>query len=349
LRSSIAALVFALLLAPAAGRADTAPTEAAPAPETSPVAEAPPAAAKAPVEVIVPGDEVSHRELAGHVFIPSHFVLTPFSNTSFGMSLAGAVGTATGPVIGIDPATGMVTKTGTADYPLSAFGPSLEASIRLLEFLDLRLGLVGLLFTGTTGPAALVVGSGFQLGGNLGVTAGMNFGEHVRAGLTFDFVSSPQFNLLVLSGIATAIASGMIPAPSNLLSKTNTITVEPGLVAAWAPWRFIGGTVNFQYLHPTTTGSYSSTLNGLALALLADFDLMQVVREVPLGLTATYKWITPIGSSGVSSTQDLVGGLFYTGRKDLALGLEIGQRVFHVQDTLKSSATFFYISVQYYW
>lgn len=290
---------------------------------------------------------MSHRELAGHVFIPSHFVLSPFSVTSFGMALAAGNGTADGPTY--DPTTGTINPNVTKEYPFSAFGPTLDLSVRLFEFLDLRLGIDAFLFSGTSGASALVVGSGFQFGGNLGMTGGLNLGENVRLGVTFDFVSAPAFNLLVLSGIQEAIASGQPPNPQDLLSKTNTITVKPGLAAAWAPWRFIGGTLNFQYLHPQKTGSSSSALNGLNLAALVDFDLMKVVHEVPLGFTAAYKWTAPIGASGVHSSQDIVGGLSYTGRSDLALGIEIGQRVFTMDQGLTANALLFTLSTQYYW
>jgi hypothetical protein len=352
LRSSIGALSLALFLAPVVGLAQTPPPA-----DTPPAAEAPaavekqsptdsaPAVAKPPPAV---EPYVSHRELAGHVFIPSHFVLSPFSTTSFGMSLGAGNGTANGPALQFNPMTKAITSNGRQDYPFSAFGPALDVSARLFEFLELRLGINGFLFSGTSGSSALMVGSGFQFGGNLGMTGGLNLGENVRLGFTLDFVSTPAFNLLVLSGIQEAIKNGQPPNPEDLLSKSNTITVQPGLTAAWAPWRFIGGTLNFQYLRPQRTGSSSSSLNGLNLAALVDFDVMKVVHEVPLGVTAAYKWTAPIGASGVNASQDIIGGLSYTGRPNLALGLEIGERIFSLESGLKATALLFTISTQYY-
>jgi len=56
----------------------------------------------------------------------------------------------------------------------------------------------------------------------------------------------------------------------------------------------------------------------------------------------------PLGSTGVTRTDNLDFGLFYTGRKDLALGLEFDLRWFHIQSELASTGTTVLFTMRYY-
>jgi len=78
LRSSFRALALALLFNPAVGLAQTPPAEASPNQDASPAPATVPAPSAATKEPAAAAPWTSHRELAGHVLIPSSLVLDPF-------------------------------------------------------------------------------------------------------------------------------------------------------------------------------------------------------------------------------------------------------------------------------
>jgi hypothetical protein len=70
---------------------------------------------------------------------------------------------------------------------------------------------------------------------------------------------------------------------------------------------------------------------------------------VPVGINAAYRLATPLGSDGVSRIEDFSAGVFYTARRELALGLELAWRSFTIRPPLDSNAKLVQIELQYYW
>jgi hypothetical protein len=62
-----------------------------------------------------------------------------------------------------------------------------------------------------------------------------------------------------------------------------------------------------------------------------------------------YSVVGPLGSGGVTTTQNTGFGLFYTGRKDLALGIEIDWQQGRLESSLVSQATAAWVDFRYYW
>jgi hypothetical protein len=117
---------------------------------------------------------------------------------------------------------------------------------------------------------------------------------------------------------------------------------------AWAPWRFLGLTGNARFLFPTGGGNAQYAANGVILGAMADFDAMQVLPWLPLGVNAVYAIITPFGQGG-TTTQEFGFGLWYTGRKALAVGVELDWRRGRISSELVSTATLAWLNLRYYW
>jgi hypothetical protein len=195
-----------------------------------------------------------------------------------------------------------------------------------------------------------VIGTQVKMLGDLGLKGSFQLGKHFRLAFGLDVTYGPALNVLVADGIRQAIQSGS-PDKTDFLNRTNTVTWIPGFFGAWAPFPFLGATLNLQYIHPQTsaTGTASFSQNGWSLAAAVDFDLAPLVRAVPIGVVVAYKLVGPLGSTGVTRTDDLYIGLFYTGRKDLALGLEVATKLFRVAADLASKATAGLLTMRYYW
>jgi hypothetical protein len=106
---------------------------------------------------------------------------------------------------------------------------------------------------------------------------------------------------------------------------------------------------NVQYLNPRSTGSNVASQNGLKVAASAEFDAKPLVSWLPLGLSFVYNIVSPIGSGGVTTTQNTGFGLFYTGRKDLALGIEIDWQQGRLENSLVAETTVAWVDFRYYW
>jgi hypothetical protein len=289
----------------------------------------------------------SHRELAGHVFIPSSVIVDPFSQTAFGLRFGLGGGSATGPSVVWtgDPSNPFVPGP-DKDYPYYGLGFGLDASVRFLEWLSARLAIGGDAYLGSGRDSILVVGTQVKVLADLGLKGSFNVGKNFRLAFGLDATYGPAMSVLVAQGIREAFQAG----DPEFLKRTNTITWIPGFYGAWAPFPFLGASLNLQYINPMTTqtGTSSYTQNGWSLAGGVDFDLAPLVRAVPIGLSVAYKLVGPLGSTGVTRIDSLDVGLFYTGRKDLALGLEIDMRWTTLQGDLASTATVAILVMRYY-
>jgi hypothetical protein len=81
-----------------------------------------------------------------------------------------------------------------------------------------------------------------------------------------------------------------------------------------------------------------------------DFDF-KAVSSVALGLQVSVNGMFPISGSTASRFTDLGGGIFYTGRKDLSLGLQLIDRRFKVDPEVDVSWKTYIalIGLRYYW
>jgi hypothetical protein len=283
----------------------------------------------------------------------------PFATTSFGTFLTAGAGTTTGSVtLQLPGASAPQTFTGSVSY--AAIGGVIGFEFAFLRDFSARVLLSETLYSGTTGAAAAVVGTNARLGGDLGLTGGLPIGKSVRVSGVFDLNYAPRFGILLGPAIkytydTCAMGSGDCRFDfGKLFQQQNVLRVTPGVAAAWTPTKSVGLIGNFSYSYSSleTTGSSSSSVSSGALSfgVAADFDLHKLT-PVPLGIQASVNTETNITSKDISSFTDLGGGIFYTGRDDLALGLQIVDRRFRVVPEVNVSWSTFVTSIglRYYW
>jgi hypothetical protein len=342
--------VVALLAMLASASAAPATAQGAPAaPEGSPAqqaAAAPGGAAVAKAEgreggAVEPG--AADRTLGAHVFTPASLVRSPFTVTSFQADLWYGSGTAKGPYY---DSGGLLS--GEATYTFAAMGQTFAYEKKLAEGLSGAVGAVTQLYSGIDGPSAIVVGVEVGFGAFGRLTAARRLGP-VQAALTFDASYAPKMGILVYDAIKRAIDTGGLD-DSSAFSQQNAWTLKPGLSAAWSPHPVLGLTasLDYQWVAVDLVGGGSDHAYGLDTALAADLDLDRWIKA-PVALVGAFHLTAPLGSSGISRVTAWSGGIFYSGRPALVLGLEIGHQSFALRETLDSNLDLAQIRVQYLW
>ncbi len=341
----LSALSAALLLATTSASAQEAKPAAPPAPAAS---------ASAPVPVPQPAEPKMARELNGHAFLPSHIVDNPFSDSSFGITFGLGSGEAWAPTLQWTPPDPPALGP-SKWYGYTGLGIGVVGSYRILEYLSVRALLVTTAYLGTGNGAVLTVGTAARVTAGAGVKGSLPVGDNFRFAATFDITYGPVYSVLIAQGLRDTIQQCIAnPQTCNIdqgsfMQQQSTVTYVGGLVGSWAPWRFLGVTANVQFLFPTKTGRASYSQNGIALGAVADFDLKPLVSFLPIGLNAAYSITSPMGSNGVTTLQEYGGGLYYTGRKDLALGFELDWKIGRLESQLASQVTTGWLNFKYYW
>jgi hypothetical protein len=348
MRSSLAVLAMSALIA-------SSTTSAA-----EPATQAPDATGSTTTVVLVaqtpkpaPPEKMG-RELNGYLFLPSHLIDDPFSYTAFGLTFGLGSGNALGPSVQLTPPPPVVLPGGKW-YGFTGLGVGLVMDVRFLEYLSARAALNTIAYLGTGNGAVIAVGSTARITGSVGVKGSLPVGNQFRFAASFDMNYGPVYSLLIAQGAAGIVDACLID-PQNcqvdlrdLLQSSNTVTYIGGLAGSWAPLPYLGFTVNGKFIAPTKTGKASISQNGTTFAFLADFDAKPLLSWLPLGLNAVYSVTSPIGSNGVTTTQDYGVGLYYTGRPNLALGLEIDWRKGRLESQQVSDSTLAWINFRYYW
>jgi len=301
-----------------------------------------------------PPVEKWNQEMNGHFFLPSHLIDDPFSYTAFSLFFGLGSGNALGPSVQLTPPPPVVLESSKL-YGFTGIGVGLAMNVRILEYLSAHALLNTIAYLGTGSGAVIAVGSTARITGQVGVKGSLPVGKQFRFAASFDMSYGPVFSLLIAQG-ARDIVDACLIDPQNcqvdlgqLLQSSNTVTYIGGLVGSWAPLPYLGFTVNGKFIAPTKTGKASIAQNGTTFAFLADFDAKPLLHWLPLGLNAVYSITQPIGSNGVTTTQDYGVGLYYTGRPELALGLEIDWRKGRLENQQVSDSTLAWINFRYYW
>ena len=308
-------------------------------------AEEPPAvAATAPTSAAPRPADVSTRSLAGHVFTPSLIIRGPFANTSFQMATLAGTASAKGPLLD----NGSVDPNEKKKYPFATYGQSLLLEVKVWDGISVRAAGIGTFNSGTTAAAAVVLGTDVRYSGLLGATAGLKLGESVRVAVVADVSRGNQLGLLLVPAILESIAAGSIQAGDAILD-TSTTTTTAGLSAAWSPWAPLGIIANASWLNISKEVPYSggAARDGVEVGGAADL-YFGAFTPVPVALTASYRALIPVDSDA-QAIQDLSFGLFYAGRADLNLGLDVGRRSFKFRDQYESVAAVGQISMRYFW
>jgi hypothetical protein len=288
-----------------------------------------------------------HYALAGHHFLVSHLVQDPFSVTSFGMNFAVGAGRALGPSLDFSTSPPTVVP-GSRWYDYAGLVQQFDFTARILENLSIRAGLLAGLRQGAGNGSALVVGTSLRIAGVGGVKGSVQVAPGVRLSLSGDIGYGPHLNFLLLQGLRESLPSNDIDW-SNVFKDRNSTTATLTGAAAWAIQPWLGLIGNAQYLHSKNEAVGASGQDGFAASGSLEFDALPLVDWLPVGANLAYRSTGSNGASGLASQQEFGGGVYYTGRPHLALGVEVEGRRGKLDTELKSKQTLGWVNFRYYW
>jgi hypothetical protein len=316
----------------------------APRAQAEPSAAPPPAAPDATVVAEEMARTESGRALNGHLFNPSLYIVTPFSVTSFGAQTIYGYSNVAGPSLDVAGRT-----IGNKHYPTAAYGSSVQLSARIIEPLSFRLDATGYIFSGVKTQAALVVGLNATYAVDGGFTLGTKLAPGLRGAITFDVSYRPSLNITPAAALSASAAAGMIVS-NELFFNANVLQYRPGISLAWAPHPAFGLIAEGRYLRFQVEKSGADAIKGNAweASALADFDL-HPLSPVPIAIYGVFRFQDPFNAPGISRTENAGGGIFYTGRVHLAVGLEATYQWFHIRQQLNTRAGVVDLGLRYYW
>lgn len=334
-RTAIAAFVALALSHPAVAAED-------------PLAGAPASAPAAPAPARGDGSLAEGRVLNGHVFMPSVRVPGALTTTSFASYLVLAYGQSSADFQVADR-----TYSGSFDY--AGIGSILGYEYAFQRYFSARFTLDNVIYSGIDGPSAIVVGTSLQFGGSLGLTASLPVGDSLRVGVLFDAGITPGLGLTIANGIRAIVrdcqAGSCSTGQGDIFGIHKATTLQPALAVNWSPWRPLGVTANTALVHVSQKdGDETFSADAATLAAAADLDLLPL-WNVPVGLQLAFSWTAPFSGEVLQHVTDMGGGVFYTGRRNLALGVQFVSRRFAVQPTVDVSWSTIITTVglRYYW
>jgi hypothetical protein len=257
------------------------------------------------------------RELAGHVFIPSLAVTDPFVSTNVTLYLGAGYSWIDG--FGFDVRGNPV---GSDSYTATALADAASFQASLTRWLAVRLSGGGGINGGANGRSALVVGLVQAVPFGAGATASWKLGRMLRLGGTFDFVYSYSKLIQPLTAVRNSLLAGQVDT-TGASQRVDGYTVTPGASVALAPHPAIGLLGSAQYMWNGLFGDVSSAkLNYIVLGASGQVDLRPITSWLTLGLLLGYRTQIPL-QSNTRYTHTLEGGIFYTGRRAIDLGLDL--------------------------
>ncbi len=321
-------------------------------PATTPAPGAPTAESVEQTPATTPEPPPHGRILNGHVFMPARAVPGALVTTSFLSSLLIGYGQTTGT---FTASNGQVL-SGHFDY--AAIGALIGYEYAFLNYFSVRLALTEALFSGVTGSSAVVIGTKLQGGAGAGATFSVPVGDTLRLGVLFDVSAAPNFGLTIGNGVKAVIdtcrstgGSGCDIRAGEFFQQNNVVQLTPALAANWAPFPALGVTANGSYVYANQRISGKTfTGDAFQIGTALDFDF-NPLWSVPVGLQVQFSWIAPFSGDALQHVSDLGGGIFYTGRRNLALGVQVINRRFAITPDVNVSWKTYLVDIgmRYYW
>ena len=263
-------------------------------------------------------DIVPHRELGGHVYFPSLIVSDPFVSTYIALFTGAGYEWIDGP--DFDSLGDRISTSTTRSYRAAAMAQGATFQATLTDFMALRITGGGGLDGGSNARSALVVGMIQPLTAGVGTTLAWNLAPNIRFGGTFDFVYARTRLIRPLIGIQDSLIAGDVQAV-GVSEKLDSYSVLPGLTLAMTPCPSLGLLASARYNWTSQTDDMTTHSQYVSLGVSGQLDLLPDTG-VGLGLLASYLATIPFESQA-RFTNTLEGGIFYTGRKSLDLGLDV--------------------------
>ena len=295
-------------------------------------------------------DSSLRRELAGHVFFPSLVVANPFLSTHLALFTAAGYDWIEGP--DFDAIGNLAARPVTRErsYAAQAIAEGVTFQANVTDYLAIRIAGGGGLEGGSNGRSALVVGAIQPITAGAGATLGWSFGNNARLGFTFDFVYTHFKLIQPLVAIQDSLAAGRVQA-SSASEKLNDYSPQPGFAFAIAPSPTLGVLASAQYSSTSLSDTTTRHFQFVALGASGQVDL-GATSAIPIGLLLSYRATIPF-ESDVRFTHTLEGGVFYTGRKELDLGLDVQAKWFdlHPEHRIRLDTTQLIgvVELRYHW
>jgi hypothetical protein len=264
-----------------------------------------------------PASAAPRRALGEHVFIPRIEVYNPFTTSDVASTSGFAYGTAGGPTFDLNG-----QQVNVADYQIVAYSQSFSGQWGIADWWALRVLVNGTLYTGANGSALAGVGVNGVVRGGAGTTFSWQLAPTFRLGLLVDVTFGPSIGINILDAIRQSMSSGTVETPVQTSGST---VITPTLSAAWSFARGWGLLVNASYSHNTVTVNQdSSGVDALQIQGALDLDLKEL-GSIPMGFGLNVSSEYSIGDQ--KFRRYVYGlGIFYTGRQELTLGLELALR-----------------------
>jgi hypothetical protein len=257
------------------------------------------------------------RELGEHVFIPRLEVYNPFTTSDVASTSGFAYGTAGGPTFDLNG-----QPVNLADYQIVGYSQSFSGQWGITDWWAVRVIANGTIYSGANSSALAGVGVNGVVRGGAGTTFSWRVVPSFRLGLLVDVSFGPSIGINILDAIRDSITAGNVETP---VQSSGSTVITPTISAAWAFARGFGLLVNVSYSHNTVTVNADSVgLDEIDLQGAVDMDLKEL-GSIPLGLGLN---VSSAYSTGEEKFRRYVYGLgiFYTGRRELTLGLELALR-----------------------
>jgi hypothetical protein len=295
------------------------------------------------------GKRTWHRELNGHFFIPALTIADPFVATLFSVQSGAGLAWVDGPSF---------DKRGNAaggdSYTAAALFEAASFQANVFRWWAVRVGGIGGLVGGSDPRSALVLGATVPLDVVAGTTLSWQLGKYLRLAGVLDFDYQHARVINPLAAVQASLVAGQVDL-TQIRQKVNTYTLVPGATIAFAPHPALGfvGTIQYLWLRrddPATTIPIAIRMDvhNIVFGVVAQLDLKPLLVKVPVGIVAAYRARVPINSDE-EVAHDLEGGLYYTGRDALVLGIVEQGRWFELRPGFPAKALISSIVVRYYW
>lgn len=320
---------------------DGRPAAADSTPDDTPAqASTPPSSAADPLDW---GDQANRRALNGHFFLPSEVVADPFTTTHFGSATAFGYGR-----------FDMTVQDDQGDtrelrLKLAAIQQGMELQVQFAQAgpasFAVRARASGSAAVGVNADSALYVPLtvGYDYGVGLAVKPWGN--RWFQFAVSLDYLRGTTYTVSPLQALSNSIEAGTLTT-SGLLSTEIVNQVSPALSLAVSPYRLLGLVTSLRYAWSRSEGG-GPDAQVLDWGAALGFDL-GAVSKAPIGIQGMYRL-----EKGLDGQRRLLhfggGGLFYTGRRNLALGAEIEVTRSSPMDGVEQLQIMGQFRLRYYW
>jgi hypothetical protein len=283
------------------------------------------------------------RELRHHVFIPSQLVTDPFATTYFRSTTGAGFASSTGPGFSV---TGELTG-GDRDYSQAVLSQAFELQVAPWPWLALRVGGTAVVYSGVDVTSVIALGATAQTGVTAGLTLTPPKATWFRPAIVFDVDPTPAYAVTLLEGLQASIEAGRIVRSTAFESGTST-TFRPGLSGAFALDRALGLVLDVRYIAQSGDALGAAIDDdAYSLGIALDLDL-RARTPIPIGFASAFRWIDR-WSGDATANKELDLGVFYTGQRQLVLGLIGTFRAFLQRPVFDTTVWGAILTMRYYW